>query len=155
MQYCKGCQKNWFKPDSLDSWYGHLRTWIADGKCEDAPEGIDVFHKAIDRDKFLICANKWVFLDSYGQNYQEYLKPRYLLNMEEVSFLYDIFRLFEYIIENRDGCYEACQEFLNSQIRPFFDWNEEVNALRRDKKCRQIFHRGMYNSTESTKQARN
>ena len=43
LQKCISCDKQWFLPHTLDSWYSRFREYLANGNCFYARDGIDPF----------------------------------------------------------------------------------------------------------------
>ena len=55
MLRCETCDKKWFKPGSLTSWFREFRAWIDEGKCGLVPERIDPFIKTMEPMDYHYC----------------------------------------------------------------------------------------------------
>ena len=59
---CYGCREQWFKENTLTSWYGRLNQWVNSGECTAQRGGIKPFIKYIEPDAFYPCL--WEYLDT-------------------------------------------------------------------------------------------
>ena len=74
IQKCISCDKQWFLPHTLDSWYTRFREYLANGNCFYAREGIDPFKKTLEPDVFKMCL-LWAARNNYFGS--EYYKDVY------------------------------------------------------------------------------
>lgn len=139
LQRCRDCSKSWFIRDSLDFWYPHFRTWLDDGGCEIAPNGLDPFLKVLDPPVFRSCLRQWTSDDYLGRSFREHLKysqedgaltsfkMRILMAkldsfaVEGVKLLKDLYRIEEKYGLKDTSSYQ--KEFIN--IEPYFDYVDE------------------------------
>ena len=71
---CKDCEKSWIIPGSLNSWNTEYRSWLDQGLCSFAPDGIDPFTKVLDPSIFESCLKFWLKSDSIGRTYKGDMK---------------------------------------------------------------------------------
>ena len=74
LQRCHDCQKPWVQQGSLQFWHEEYRKWLNLGLCDEVPDGLDPFEKAIDRSNFKYCLNEWFSNDPSGRAYKSDLK---------------------------------------------------------------------------------
>ena len=54
------CDRSWFVPYSLRSWYLTFNKWVREGNCFLHDEGLRSFEKVIPPDSYYICLSKWL-----------------------------------------------------------------------------------------------
>ena len=64
---CNLCKEQWFKENTLTSWYGKLNQWVNSGECTAQRGGIKPFYKAINADAFYPCLREYLETDT-GSN---------------------------------------------------------------------------------------
>ena len=74
LQKCISCDKQWFLPHTLDSWYSRFREYLANGNCFYARDGIDPFKKTLEPEIFKMCL-LWAARNNYFGS--EYYKDVY------------------------------------------------------------------------------
>ena len=52
---CELCSKQWFKPQTLESWHQVFRQWVDEGNCRFAPDGFDAERETLEPNVFLNC----------------------------------------------------------------------------------------------------
>lgn len=68
IELCIGCQENWHKQRSLDSWYSHFTNWVSIGSCSVVTAAVIPGQKIVlPEDEFYDCLQEW-FLTDFGRN---------------------------------------------------------------------------------------
>ena len=62
LQRCYGCEEQWFKENTLGSWYRNFNRWVSSGECFAQRSGIKPFEKIVPTDVFYTCL--WEYLES-------------------------------------------------------------------------------------------
>ena len=65
LQTCYGCDEQWIKKNTLQSWYRNYNFWVSRGECFAQRSGIKPFDKVVPSEVFYTCL--WEFLaDDFG-----------------------------------------------------------------------------------------
>ena len=73
------------------------------------------------------------------------MKPRFNLNLAEVSQIYRIFKVFDHITQ---GNCEHCKEFLTELFGPSNDLKGDLIKISEDPTCKISLKRSDYDSTD-------
>ena len=75
---CDGCRRRWHVPNTLDSWFFALRTWIDEGGCPHVEErdGFDPFLKTINPALLRRCLVYFISNDTTGFLYKDRILPK-------------------------------------------------------------------------------
>jgi len=61
IERCDQCDEQWFKENTLNSWYRSFARWVESGDCYVQRAGIKPFEKIVPGDVFYPCL--WEYLD--------------------------------------------------------------------------------------------